>query len=164
MFRQKWKCNLSRRNKTPDGIRNHDCPATLEIKIKLVTKDTKKKDKFLGKHDPPLPGIVTINTKHNHHIDVSDSMQYLRGDAKLRKKFESYFDDRMTPGEAMRLHEEKLALEDNGVELIADAHFNPRANTVYWWHKEWRAKNFGPPQDPLSMLEQKSQEYETNGR
>jgi len=128
-----------------------------------VTKDTKQKDHFIGKCDPPLPGIVILNNNHNHHTDVCDSMQYLRGDSHLRKKFENYFAD-MTPDQAMRLHEEKLSLKEDGEILKADGHYNPRPNTVYWWHKEWRKKNFGPPQDPLSTLQAKCKEYEDNGQ
>ncbi|KAE8741243.1 hypothetical protein FOCC_FOCC013230, partial [Frankliniella occidentalis] len=161
-YRHIFKCNLSKRHKTPDGIRNQHCPTTLEIKIKLVTKNTKEKDPFIGKNDPPLSGILTVNSKHNHHIDVCDNMQYLRGDADLRETFETYFGE-MSPDQAMRLHKEKVSLKENGEILKADSHYNPRANTVYWWHKKWRKKNFGPPQEPLKTLISKCQQYEADG-
>ncbi|KAE8741294.1 hypothetical protein FOCC_FOCC013182 [Frankliniella occidentalis] len=161
-YRHIFMCNLSKRNKTPEGLRNQGCKAKLEIKIKLITKDTKKKDAYIGKNDPPLPGIVTISNKHNHHIDVGDAMQYLRGDKELRNIFEEYFAD-MTPGQAMRLHEEKISVQDDGEILKADGHYNPLPNTVYWWHKEWRIKNFGPPQDPLETLKTKCEQYKADG-
>ncbi|KAK3922591.1 Protein FAR1-RELATED SEQUENCE 11 [Frankliniella fusca] len=136
--------------------------ASLEIKIKLITKDTRKKDPLIGKNDPPLPGIVIVRNSHNHHIEVGDSMQYLRGSENLRKTFEEYFTE-MAPGQAMRLHEEKLSLKENGEILKADGHFNPLPNTVYYWHREWRKKHFGPPQHPLETLKSKCEQYEKDG-
>jgi len=104
-----------------------------------------------------------MDKHHNHHIDVGDAMQFLRGDTILRRTFEEYFSE-MTPGQAMRLHEEKLSVKENGEILKADGHFNPLPNTVYWWHKEWRKTNFGPPQDPLETLQSKCKQYEADGK
>lgn len=90
-------------------------------------------------------------------------MQYLRGSENLRKTFEEYFTE-MAPGQAMRLHEEKLSLQENGEMLKADGHFNPLPNTVYYWHREWRKKHFGPPQHPLETLKSKCEQYEKDGK
>jgi hypothetical protein len=159
-YRNIWKSSLSEKNKTADSKRNKHCPAILEIKIKLITKDTRKKDPLIGRNDPPLPGIITLIGLHNHKLDRSDAMKFLRGGEELKKTFISYFNDGHPPHVARALHYEKLRQMKDGPKLVADAHLNPLKNTVYYWHKEWREKNFGDAVDPIEKLKEKIETYE----
>ncbi|KAK3931301.1 putative mRNA-capping enzyme, partial [Frankliniella fusca] len=48
VYHKRYKCAFSDKNKIqPEGIskRNQNCEVILNIQIKLMTKDTKKKDK-----------------------------------------------------------------------------------------------------------------------
>ena len=50
-FRKDFKCQHSRRNKSQDSVRlrnrNFNCQATLVVKTRKITKDTRKKDLLL---------------------------------------------------------------------------------------------------------------------
>lgn len=69
VYHKYWLCQHSQRNKvnhpnveelTP---RNTQCEAKINILIKK---------------NPPLCGIITIMNKHNHTINTSGSLKYLR--------------------------------------------------------------------------------------
>ena len=160
VYRHIWQCQLSSKHKTENSKRNVKCSAKIDITINKVTKDTKKKDHWIGKHDPPLPAIITVTNNHNHYLDRSDSMRFLRGDDELRKIFYSYFNDGHPVHVARSIHYDKIREMDNGSELIADGHRNPSKHTVYWWYSEWRNEHFGDPIEPLETLEKKLDAYE----
>lgn len=83
MYHKYWLCQHSQRNKvnhpnveelTP---RNTQCEAKINILIKKNNRSTRKNDIFLKKN-PPLRGKITIMNKHNHTINTSGSLKYLR--------------------------------------------------------------------------------------
>jgi len=136
---------------------------TLIIKIKLLTKDTLKKDKYL-KQNPPLCGIITLNRQHNHNVDTCALTVHLKSSLSLREKFEAHFNAGLSPAAALRFEESILLGQENGQELLADAHYLPKVQTVYWWHRVWRLFQFGPLQSPLKTLKSKIPNYSEQGR
>ncbi|KAK3918029.1 Chaperone protein 2 [Frankliniella fusca] len=126
----------------------------MSLKIKLLTVGTKKKDPLLrGKH--PLPGIVTIKGEHNHNVESSSVLRFMKPRTLLRAAFEDQFREGASPAVAIRLHESVLLAQENGRELLADSHFLPHPQTVYWWHRVWRKLHIGPLNDPLIAIKQK---------
>lgn len=53
------------------------CEAKIDILIKKNNRNTRKNDDFL-KHNPPLCGKITLSNEHNHTINTSGSLKYLR--------------------------------------------------------------------------------------
>lgn len=83
MYHKYWLCQHSQRNKvyqpnvkelTP---RNTLCESKIDILIKKNNRNTRKNDLFLKKN-PPLCGKITLMIKHNHTINTSGSLKYLR--------------------------------------------------------------------------------------
>ncbi|KAK3914193.1 Pre-mRNA-splicing factor SYF1 [Frankliniella fusca] len=164
-FRKKYACVFSNKNKKlPEGKsnKNLNCEMTMSLKIKLLTVDTKKKDPLLrGKH--PLPGIVTIKGEHNHNVESSSVLRFMKPSTLLRAAFEDQFREGASPAVAIRLHESVLLAQENGRELLADSHFLPHPQTVYWWHRVWRELHIGPLNDPLIAIKQKIGLYKQKG-
>ncbi|XP_037503722.1 uncharacterized protein LOC125756129 [Rhipicephalus sanguineus] len=161
VFHKKWKCQHSSHNKTA-GLNATNCPAFVDIKIKAVTKSTKRNDSFL-KREHPLCAIVQLMEDHNHQLNCADGLRRLRSSSDTRSTFHSYFKDGLAPAEALHLHQQKLAVEDDGVEQLANGALNPSANTVYHWFRVWRKDHYGDAVDPLSKLEEKAPLYHQNG-
>ncbi|XP_050306392.1 uncharacterized protein LOC126743376 isoform X2 [Anthonomus grandis grandis] len=119
--------------------KNCNCAASINILIKLSTKDTKKKDPFIK---DGYPAIITINNKHNHAINVAESLSHLRPTEKTRQTFEDYFNDGLGIREAINLHQSKLELElPSSSADLASASVNPKYRTVRYWYDTWRKKN-----------------------
>lgn len=70
-------CHHSSKNKASGTVRNKDCKAKLDVKIKNITDSCKKKDKFLKK-DPPLACIIKLSLIHTHDTDTAGSANFLR--------------------------------------------------------------------------------------
>lgn len=139
------------------------CMARLDIKIKLVTKDTKKKDPYL-RLPVPLVAVIRIDARHTHSLESADALRLLRGTASTRETFIGYFNDGMGIGEARKHHENKLCVQENGLMLLANGAVNPLARTVEHWHCVWRATSFGGGViDPLTKLEEKTPLYAAQG-
>lgn len=160
VYRHIWRCNLSTKHKTENSERNKACPAKLEIKIKKITKDTKKKDAYIGKNSPPLPAIIIITESHNHVTETFDSMRFLRSEEHLRKVFEDYFSDGLSPASAYKIQWDKIRQRDTGAQDVADRHEMPSKNSMYYWYREWTRENFGKTTEPLEKLEEKVEAYE----
>lgn len=83
MYHKYWLCQHSQRNKVTKANeeeltpRNTLCEAKIDILIKKNNRNTRRNDEFL-KNNPPLCGKITINNTHNHTINTSGSLKYLR--------------------------------------------------------------------------------------
>ncbi|KAM7301395.1 uncharacterized protein ISCGN_016914 [Ixodes scapularis] len=162
VFHKKWRCQHSNLNKTV-GSRSTDCPAFVDIKIKKVTKDTKKRDPFL-KRVLPLPAVIRLREEHNHVLNCADGLRFLRSTPDTRACFYNYFKDGLTPAEAIALHAQKLAAQEHTAELLASGAVNPCGNTVYHWFRVWRKNAFGGDAvDPLMKLAEKEPTYLKQG-
>lgn len=87
-----------------------------------------QKDPYL-RGDKPKPAVITITGSHNHDIECADTSKMMRGKSNLRDTFYQYFQRGMSPAQAMKLHEQKIMVEERGTELLGDAHFNPTKRT-----------------------------------
>ncbi|KAL1480332.1 hypothetical protein MTO96_051118 [Rhipicephalus appendiculatus] len=112
VFHKVWRCQHHSRNKRADR-RDAGCMARLDIKIKNLTRGTKQKDASL-RRDIPLVAVLRIDSRHTHSTQSADALRLLRSTTSTKETFLRYFDDGMRPSEALRLHESKLCLEDNG--------------------------------------------------
>ena len=63
-----------------------DCPASLDIKIKLVTKMTKFQDFYL-RRDPPLCAVITVHLNHNHSVTAADVIGLELNQYKSNQRF-----------------------------------------------------------------------------
>lgn len=122
-----------------------------------------KKDKLL-RQKPPLVGVIFVRGKHNHHLDCASVSNYLRPSDELRQTFEGYFVNGMTPAKALLYHETMLLMKDDGPKLVANGHYMPLMQTVYYWHQQWTLLNYGPLDQPLDTLIAKIDMYAEKGR
>ncbi|KAL3225338.1 hypothetical protein MRX96_025873 [Rhipicephalus microplus] len=149
--------------KKKSGPRNAKCMAKVDVKIKLVTFDTKRRDKYLQR-EVPLSAVIRIDDRHSHSTDSADALRLLRGTRSTRQTFLCYFSEGMTPSEARRLHESKLSMEDDGPAKLANAALSPPQRTVCHWHSVWREACFdGTHIDPVLKLEEKASLYAAQG-
>ncbi|XP_049522287.1 uncharacterized protein LOC119449196 [Dermacentor silvarum] len=161
VYHKVWYCQHSKRNKTAAG-RNTDCQARVDIKIKKVNKGTKRNDEFLRKA-VPLPAVVKLNEKHNHSTESADALRLLRASPETRSAFSGYFEEGMTPAEAIQHHEQLLSIKPDGPFLLANGSINPNRKSVYSWHQEWRKAKYGPAGNPVAKLLEKVDEYTAGG-
>ncbi|KAL3192941.1 hypothetical protein MRX96_058452 [Rhipicephalus microplus] len=133
--------------------------AKVDVKIKLVTINTKRRDKYLQRK-APLSAVIRFDDRHSHSTDSADALRLLRGTRSTRQTFLRYFSEGMTPSEARRLLESKLSKEDEGPAKLANAALNPPQITVYHWHSVWREACFGSTYiDPVLKLEERASLY-----
>ncbi|KAM7313231.1 uncharacterized protein ISCGN_003109 [Ixodes scapularis] len=156
VFHQKWVCHRSSRHKTT-GRHSTGCPAFVDIKVKKVSRDTKRHDPFL-KRATPLAAVVKLGQHHNHSLDDAEAKRLLRSTPDTRALFLGYFRDGLTVAKAVALHREKLSAEDNALERLASNALNPNPNVVYHWYKLWR-KQLSSEQDPTVKLDEKAASY-----
>ncbi|KAF0706052.1 SWIM-type domain-containing protein, partial [Aphis craccivora] len=143
--------------------KNTQCNAMIDIKIKLTTKDTKKKDKFVK---DGLPAIIKINNDHNHNISTAEALSFLKPSKECRLQFENYFNDGLGISESIRMHESKLELEFGiNSDELANAMINPKYRTIRHWYDVWKENNLGSSNyiSVLQKLEEKKKYYEDNG-
>ncbi|PSN34361.1 hypothetical protein C0J52_07832 [Blattella germanica] len=136
-FHKTWMCHLSNRNKSKDSQRSTDCKAKIDIKIKKLNRNTKRKDKYL-RRDPPLSAVMHVELKHNHHLQCDSVLKYLRISEEVTEQFECYFRDGLTPIEACEVHEMKIKLNGNADINLADGSLNPSLRKVYHLYHKWR--------------------------
>ena len=137
VFHKTWMCHLSNRNKSKDSQRSTDCKAKIDIKVKKLNRNTKRKDKYL-RRDPPLSAIIHLELKHNHHVQCNSVLKYLRISQEVTEEFECYFRDGLTPIEACEVHEMKIKLHKNADINLADGCINPSLRKVYHLYHKWR--------------------------
>ncbi|KAH8037563.1 hypothetical protein HPB51_013449 [Rhipicephalus microplus] len=128
-FRKTWRSQHHTKNKK-SGPRNAKCMAKVDVKMKLVAFNTKRRDKYLQRK-VPLSAVIRIDDRQSHSTDSADAVRLLRGTRSTRQTFLRYFSGGMTPSEARRLHESKLSMEDDDPAKLANAALNPPQRTVY---------------------------------
>ncbi|KAL3183303.1 hypothetical protein MRX96_000282 [Rhipicephalus microplus] len=69
-FHKIWRCQHHTKNKK-SGPRNAKCMAKVDVKIKLVTFNTKHRDKYL-QIEVPLSAVIRIDDRHSHSTDSAD--------------------------------------------------------------------------------------------
>lgn len=69
--------------------------------------------------------------------------------------FLEYFKNGLSPSEAKHLHENKLLVQENLCNLLANANINPTMRHVYYLHDEWRKDNFGPDMNLIQSCKKK---------
>ncbi|KAL3221920.1 hypothetical protein MRX96_029103 [Rhipicephalus microplus] len=142
-FHKIWRCQHHTKNKK-SGPRNAKCMAKVDVKIKLVTFNTKHRDKYLQR-EVPLSAVIRIDDRHSHSTDSADALRLLWGTRSTRQTFLRYFSEGMAPSEARRLHESKLSMKDDGPAKLANAALNPpQMNSLplaqrlegglFWWY------------------------------
>lgn len=155
VFHKTWRCSQRKRSKVR-GNPGADCPAKIDIKIKKITKNTKKTDPLL-RGDMPLPAVIKLihQEGHTHSTDPADAPRRLRPLTETKRRFQDYFDNGMCPAEAIRLHESKLLVQEGGYALLANGAVNPLPSSVYYWFRLWRDQCLSKDVDPLKKLLQK---------
>ncbi|XP_060845569.1 uncharacterized protein LOC132925167 [Rhopalosiphum padi] len=106
---------------------------------------------------------ITLMIKHNHTINTSGSLKYLRIHSETEQTFMQYFNDGMGPNEAYRFHENQIMKNKSPLKLLANGSINPIKNTVYHVHNVWRNLNFGSIDAPLEKLKEKIDLYDSQG-
>ena len=104
-----------------------------------------------------------ISLLHNHSTQCADALRHLPVSAEVHAEFDSYFDSGLQPGAAIRLHEDKLLPQEDGLLAIADGSRNPSKRCVYYMYDKWRANHLGSASAPLEMLETKLPLYTEKG-
>ncbi|XP_042142631.1 uncharacterized protein LOC8033024 [Ixodes scapularis] len=155
VFHKTWRCSQRKRSKVR-GNPGADCPAKIDIKIKKITKNTKKTDPLL-RGDMPLPAVIKLihQEGHTHSTDPADAPRRLRPLTETKRTFQDYFHNGMCPAEAIRLHESKLLVQEGGYALLANGAVNPLPSSVYYWFRLWRDQCLSKDVDPLKKLLQK---------
>ncbi|CAN8026131.1 unnamed protein product [Ixodes persulcatus] len=163
VFHKTWRCSQRKRSKVR-GNPGADCPAKIDIKIKKITKSTKKKDPLL-RGDTPLPAVIKLihQEGHTHSTDPADAPRRLRPSPETKHTFRDYFDNGMGPAEAIRQHESKLLVQDGGYALLANGAVNPLPSSVYYWFRLWRDQRLGKDVDPSNKLQEMTPAYAEQG-
>ncbi|CAN7984532.1 unnamed protein product, partial [Ixodes hexagonus] len=160
VFHQKWLCQRSKRNKTASRLCTN-CRAYVDIKIKKLTRATKRNDPFL-KRDVPLAAVVRLAENHNHCLDDVEDLRLLRTTPATRALFYGYFRDGLTPAKAIVLHRERLSSEDDASARLASGAINPSGRTVQHWYEVWR-KRLSGELDPTAKLDEAAPSYLQRG-
>ncbi|GBL96639.1 hypothetical protein AVEN_207802-1 [Araneus ventricosus] len=132
-LRKKFECQHSSFNKVPvmkimKGIsKNAACPASVTVKIKLDTINTRMSDDFIRRG---LVGVVTITPFHKHSLMTAETLRFLPAE-DCREKFEEYFNVGMGPVESTKYHSKFLemnpALQPSD---LANSRINPTKITI----------------------------------
>ncbi|GBN11769.1 hypothetical protein AVEN_272704-1 [Araneus ventricosus] len=136
--------------KNTKGIsKNTACPASVTVKIKLDTINTRMSNDFICRG---LVGVITIAPFHKHSFMTAETLRFLPAE-DCREKFEGYFNDGMGPAESTNYHREVLemnpALQPSG---LANNRINPTKRTITYWQEQWRLLHLGL-QNGHGMLE-----------
>ncbi|KAK3881742.1 hypothetical protein Pcinc_013825 [Petrolisthes cinctipes] len=110
------------------------CNVTMDIKIKLITRHTCKKDKDVRTH----PCMIIIEGVHNHHTQAA--LQQLRVLRETKDDYFKYFNLGMSVSQAVRSHQEKMNLSRTDLTNCA---LNPTHRAVYHIRQLWMNENHG---------------------
>ncbi|KAH9382620.1 hypothetical protein HPB48_023168 [Haemaphysalis longicornis] len=150
-----WRCHLHDHNKVTSNLTTK-CPASIDIKVKKVNKDTRRNDAFL-RRDPPLCAVMKISAQHNHPTESADALHLLRCNDDTKELFHGYFAQGMTPAAAMEFHESALCVEGDpgGILKLANGALNPTSRVVYHLYEKWRKEHHGTVLDPSQSSRRK---------
>ncbi|XP_040077985.2 uncharacterized protein LOC115331187 [Ixodes scapularis] len=161
VFHKVCRCQQSDKSKS-FGVNSTSCEAFVDIKIKKITKATKRYDPYL-KGMAPLSAVVKVREDHNHALDCADGLRLLRPSPGTRASFYNYFKDGLSRAEAMTLHRQKLVAGENDAIQLPSGALIPSGGTVYHWFRIWRKEHYGHTVDPLSKLAGKAPSYLQHG-
>lgn len=162
---RKYFCNLSRVNKvstiaTPSSApnlvqRNYDCKASVSIWIRSGDDYSLRK----------LAGEVLINWNHSHEVENAHFLSLLRPLGNTKTKFFNFFDNGMTPPEAIKANRSSFDLisSSDAERQRANKGYNPSNKTVYYWYDLWREENFGQRLHSFDALSRKTTKFTENG-
>ncbi|KAK3894550.1 hypothetical protein Pcinc_001706 [Petrolisthes cinctipes] len=128
MFRQRLFClHGDRRHK--GKIKTYSgCGLTVDIKIKIVTRNTIKKDPEVKLY----PCIIVIEGSHNHTTCSASALRELRVLLDTKQEFFTYFEEGLTTAQASRRHNEK---QDFNFCDMANNSINPSMNLQHMMAK-----------------------------
>jgi len=87
---------------------------------------------------------VSLVWVHSHSLTSARALSYRPAQSDVKSMFDSYFEEGMTPAEAMRFHRSCMEMAPNfREEDLADASKNPLPRSVYYWHTTWRKVHLG---------------------
>ncbi|KAK4300177.1 hypothetical protein Pmani_027605 [Petrolisthes manimaculis] len=111
------------------------CNVTMDIKIKLITRHTCKKDKDVKTH----PCMIIIEGEHNHHTQAASTLQQ-RVLPETKDNYIKYFNLGMSVPQAVRSHQEKMNLSRTDLTNCA---LNPSLRAVYHIRQMWMNEKHG---------------------
>ncbi|GBO39894.1 hypothetical protein AVEN_270980-1 [Araneus ventricosus] len=120
--------------------KNSNCNATINIKVKLDTATTRRKDSFIQKG---VLAVITIFDVHNHSLNTAEALTCLPSSG-CKEKFIDYFNDGMGITEACKYHERILQLEEYKEEDMANSAINHPYRAVQHWYDQWCLLHLGP--------------------
>jgi hypothetical protein len=101
-----------------------DCRHKVTLRIKVITKDTKKKDKLL-RRDNPLVGEAMFLHGHNHLCGNAEMLSFLKPTPEVREMVEERF------AEGDRVSNVRELLAENLTEKeYASARVNPKQTQI----------------------------------
>ena len=137
-FRKVYKCSRDkyRIGSKQSGL-DTNFPATLDVKIKVITRGSKKNDSMVLTH----PCIIKLQHQHNHALNNATNLGSFKVSDNTAQQFEDYFDQGYSATQASRAHQQQL-LQSEGFEAVANAAINQKLRAVAYMFDKWRASNF----------------------
>lgn len=162
VFHKIWRWKESKRERS--GKPAAHCPAKIDLKIKKVNRNTKRNDAFL-RGERPLPAVIKLShhNNHSHSTAAAEALSCLTPTSQTKQTFMAYFDNGVSPAEAIRLHENKLPVQEDGYALVANSAVKPLPPAIYHWHRLWRQENFGKNVKPLLKITERMPLYAKHG-
>ena len=137
LFKKNYVCHLNQYRQSNSIARrlNTKCPARLSVKIHF----------YMGKSRNVRsvnPCVVTISGSHNHDTDTASSLANLKLSRDVKTIFRRYFEQGLSPCQAMQLHRTKLRESEEHFAL-SNSSLNPKHTFVYDLWKQWRLDRNG---------------------
>lgn len=141
-FKKIYVCqhNYHNKRRSEKSIRNMECQANIEFKVKIINKNTIKNDDFLKQG---LNAIITISFTHTHLVEIAEAFRFLKCDQDVELQFNNYFDSGMTPSAAKGYHEMQLCTDTCEPQLLANGQLNPSIDHVNYLFTKWRKEKYG---------------------
>jgi len=135
-----YLCRESDHNKVKDSV---GCKAGITIEIKLMTANTKKKDTFL-QQNPPLQGVVNINSFHNHSTQTAGFLTRLHPSQATKQKLDSLFEDGHGPTSARAACIDVIQVtSDQPAVTVVRGDLIPSTNSVAHSYRKFRTHAIG---------------------
>ncbi|KAF4529821.1 hypothetical protein B566_EDAN013989 [Ephemera danica] len=132
-YSKDYVCQLNSKGKTSNSERNHNCHASIKIRIKKDTKWIKSRDIYVKQG---LLAIITIFYDHSHRLNNALAWKLLRPTQDTLNEFIQYFRDGLGSVAARRHHAAQLQVDE--IEVLADSSVNPPIKWVENQYRKWR--------------------------
>lgn len=162
-FRKVFLCQKSKKNKSKLPADEKPCGAKIDIKWKLINRDTIKNDANLKKL---LSCFIMITFEHNHPLKSISIFTYLRSSKNTDELFKSYFRLGLSPSASRIYHEISLAGSSSfnvTHQDLADALSLVNGRHLLYLSDVWKKKEKGPARSHLQDLQAKKSELEEHG-